>query len=296
MSKRLCWVAALLGAVVVPAWAQEAKPASAAATSEASAAMERAKRLAASPMRVIMQAGKMRRKANEADAAPVPVDAVNLRRAVATTSATTSASPVASTSTSTSASTSASTPTSPPAPSATSPVAGGPAPSPATTPTTTATPTAVAPGTPAVAARETAAEPSSAITTTLVLEAPQLSAPATQSVTGLGKTAAPVVMPASLAKMVLPEALAGTLPSAQPKLLSTVEPDIPKRLRLDTGRVDEVQADLNLRPDGTVAQVHLIGPYPRSWGSYIVAAMEKWRFEPLASARVHRVQLVFSEQ
>jgi hypothetical protein len=42
--------------------------------------------------------------------------------------------------------------------------------------------------------------------------------------------------------------------------------------------------------------VALLPPVPRAWQRYLLAALEKWRFEPLASARVHRVQLVFDDR
>ena len=64
----------------------------------------------------------------------------------------------------------------------------------------------------------------------------------------------------------------------------------------DGNRIKEVFADLQLRPDGTVSEVKLLPPVPRGWQSYIVSALERWRFEPLPASRVHRVQLVFEER
>ena len=246
----LCLASALLVAAVSPTWAQTAKPTSAEAAAEAAAAMERAQRLAANPMRVILQAGKIRRRVNEPEPAADAVDAANLRRAAAAVAAAGTTTTVA-----------------------------------ATTGTATA----------AVVTRTTPVEAVPAVTTALVLQASQLSGPAANWVAGLESTGAPLVLPVAMPKMAPTQTLLAALPVTQPKLVLTVEPEIPTRFLQDTGRVSEVQADLSLRADGTVADVQLIAPYPRSWRSYIVAALEKWRFEPLASARTHRIQLVFSE-
>lgn len=82
-----CCIAWGLGlALTTTVWAQSAPtPAPAAsapkpANAEAAAAMERAQRLAANPMRVIMQAGKIRRRAVEPDVLPDAADPGSLRR------------------------------------------------------------------------------------------------------------------------------------------------------------------------------------------------------------------------
>ena len=248
MWNRVCIAAALAGLASMPVGAQTAKPGSAEAAAEAAAAMERAQRLAASPMRVILQAGKIRRKANEPEAPPEAADAA-LRRTAARAGA---------------------------------------------EPLVAAAGSVVAVTAVAAPARPASPEAVATASTALFLQASPLSVPATAAVAGLENTAPAALPVVALPTLTLPE----TLPvarAAQPKLVSAVEPDIPFRLLQDMGRVNEVAADLSLRADGTVAEVRLIAPYPRSWRSYIVAAMEQWRFEPLGSARVHRVQLVFSE-
>jgi hypothetical protein len=80
----------------------------------------------------------------------------------------------------------------------------------------------------------------------------------------------------------------------QPKLVEMVEPVIPARVRDAIGGLVEVWADLTIRADGTVAGVALVPPAPRQVQRYVVAALEKWRFEPLPAERLHRVQLVFN--
>jgi hypothetical protein len=86
--------------------------------------------------------------------------------------------------------------------------------------------------------------------------------------------------------------LAATL--VRPKLLTLVEPQIPQRVLDEIVGAVEVVADLSIRADGTVARVDLVPPVPRQVQRYVVAALEQWLFEPLAAARVHRVQLVFN--
>ena len=251
MWNRVCIAVALAGLAAMPVGAQTAKPGSAEAAAEAAAAMERAQRLAASPMRVILQAGKIRRKTNEPETPPEAADAA-LRRTAARAGAESLVAAAGS-------------------------VVAATAVAAVTAPARPASPEAVA-----------------TASTALFLQASPLSVPATAAVAGLENTAPAALPVVALPTLTLPE----TLPvarAAQPKLVSAVEPDIPFRLLQDMGRVNEVAADLSLRADGTVAEVRLIAPYPRSWRSYIVAAMEQWRFEPLGSARVHRVQLVFSE-
>lgn len=256
-----CCIAWGLGLALTPTvWAQSASaPAPAAsapkpANAEAAAAMERAQRLAANPMRVIMQAGKFRRRAVEPEVLPDAADPGSLRR-VAVRAAVDTPAPV-------------------PAPVV-----------------------AVAAAAAAGPRTEAAAPPAPAgvgITTSLVLQSNQLAAPAQAEVAPL--QSAPMAPVASaMPKMVVPQALLSAL-SVQPKLVTMVEPDIPSRVMLTGQPVNEVAAELNLRADGTVAEVTLLPPVPRAWQPYIVEALRQWRYEPLPGARTHRVQLVFNGQ
>lgn len=243
-------------------WAQSpAAPAQAAsapkpANAEAAAAMERAQRLAANPMRVILQAGKIRRRAVEPDVLPDAADPASLRRVAVRAAPETS-------------------------PAVAAPVAAA-----ATAPVPRVE-TAVPAPTPAPAAGE-------GITTSLVLQSNQLATPARTEVAPLqGTPVAPAA--GALPKMVVPQALLSAL-SVQPKLVTMVEPDIPSRVMLTAQPVNEVAAELSLRADGTVAEVTLLPPVPRAWQPYIVEALRQWRYEPLPGARTHRVQLVFNGQ
>jgi hypothetical protein len=147
------------------------------------------------------------------------------------------------------------------------------------------------PATRSVAAPRPTAE---GVVALVVMDAGQLSAATSTEVAPIeSAAAAPAV--AAMPKLVAPQAMLAAPPVA-PKLVTMVEPEVPTRLMSESPRVGEVYADLTLRADGSVAEVVLLAPYPRSWQRYLTAALEKWRFDPLPDTRVHRVQLVFSEQ
>jgi len=188
---------------------------------EAAAAMERAKRLAAGPMRVILEASKGKRAAAEA------------------------------------------------------PAADGATPRP-------------------VAAPAAAPEPA-AVSTQITLSAGALQGPSmTAPVPGIERTsvAAPAAMPSLPAALALLAKPADAL--AKPKIISRVDPDLPPRLLDDLGRNAVVAVDLSIRADGSVGGVGLVTIVPPRVQRLVVAALEQWRFEPLPSDRVHRIELVFN--
>jgi Meckel syndrome type 1 protein len=82
----------------------------------------------------------------------------------------------------------------------------------------------------------------------------------------------------------------------QPRLVEMVEPAIPARVLDEIGQLVELQIDLSLRADGSVAAVTLLPPVPRQLARYVTAALERWRYAPLPAGQVHRVQLVFNER
>jgi len=239
----------LLMMVSGPVSAQQAAPKPDSA--EAKAAMERAQRMADNPMRVILQASKIKRKPGEADAPEPTAEPAGLRRTAARTGSDTAA------------------------------AAGKPA----------ATPQPVlATAAPAATAAAPTPEPPPA----KVMPSGLLAASAASSVPSL-EVAAPVEAEPVTTKVVAPQAIPLPPANVRPTLVTMVEPEIPVRLLGDAARVSEVYADLRLREDGTVAEVSLLPPVPRSWKTYITAALERWRFEPLPAARLHRVQLVFDD-
>ena len=246
MSIRVWACVAFIGAAALPLQAAEPKPPEAKASdarpadrkpaeakpdsAEAAAAMERARRQAANPLRVILEASKVRRRSGSDE--PVPV---------AASVAAQTALPAA--------------------------AAATPAPPPAAPPV---------------------------VTSTAALES-KLQAPteAVAALPGAERVSDLLAQPAAPAP-VLAQSLGPAV--VQPKLREMVDPVIPPRVLDEIGRLVEVQADLTLRPDGTVAAVTLLPPVPRQLVRYLTAALERWRFEPLPATQVHRVQLVFNDQ
>ncbi len=254
------------GAKPEPAKAESAKAESAKAeTDEAKAAMERAQRMAANPLKVILQAGKIKRKVGEGEGAPEPVEPASVRRTAVRTGA-----------------------------AADAPVAAAPAPRPVATSAPAPANTASNPPAVAVAAPPPAVEPPPAKVIPATLLASSATAAELPSLEAAKLMDAAPIVPKSVPMQAL-QSLPITAEPVRPTLVAMVEPEIPPRLLNEAGRVSEVLADLSLRPDGTVAAVTVLPPAPRQWQRYIVAALEKWRFEPLPSARTHRVQLVFDD-
>lgn len=201
-------------------------------SAEADAAMERAKRAAAGPMKAIQQAAKMRRK-GEPDV-PLPVPAPGVPAAVQAASA--SALPLG------------------------------------------------------VVVSERSAVAAVVTPPPLVLD----DTPAALKVTEVAPlsraaaAAAAVSLPALTTAPPVPD-----LPPPLPKVLSMQEPVIPPRLLLQEGGAAEVEVEFSLRADGSVQDVRLLPPVPRTWQRYITAAMAQWRFEPMSGPATHRVRLVF---
>lgn len=251
--------AALVGigalAISLPAWSQAPAKADAAKPepAEAAAAMERAQRLANNPLRMILEASRVRRK-GEAEPAPEAADASALRRTAArtdgpaTTPLATAAPPMRAAE-------------STPAP---------PAAAPATAPEPSAQPALVT-----LAADATLAQPLATGAAALKAElAPQPALP-------LDMSPGPLPSPEMAALLV------------QPRLLSMTPPDIPQRILDQVGRVGTVRAELTIRADGSVSEVNVLPPAPRALQRSIADALMQWRYEPLPAERRHRVELVF---
>ncbi len=219
---------------------------------ESTAAMERAKRQAAGPMRIILEASKGKRAAVE-PAAPPPVSesasvrTVSARNPAATDIATRSV------------------PAPVPQPAAVEP-----------------TPTLVVP-----------APTASPVSTQVTLSSDSLQAPSMAAVPGLERATAASVPSLNLpaAQVTLPKLMDAT---AKPKLVNRVDPDLPQRLLDDLGRNAVVAVELNIRANGTVASVGMVTAVSPRLQRAVTTALEQWRFEPLASDRVHRIELVFN--
>jgi hypothetical protein len=233
----------------MPLAAQTNAPAPAAKTAAEVSAMERAQRAAANPMRVILEAAKIKRR-SDADG-PEPADANAVRRTAQRPAAVATAetAPVAAVVAAPAAATA-------PAPAAVAPPP--PAPPPAPPPSIAALPVAL----PAVQRVD--------------------------AVSAVGTVRAPALTS-------LPALDARPLPDAKPKLVKMVPPEVPERVLAQLTR-NEVNVDLLIRPDGTVGEVNMLAPAPRTLQRFVVEALERWTFEPLPAATVHRVQLVFSNR
>lgn len=94
--------------------------------------------------------------------------------------------------------------------------------------------------------------------------------------------------PTPAALPTLPEAV------AKPRLVSRVDPDLPQRMLDDLGRNAVLAVDLSIRANGTVGGVAMVTAVPARVQRALTAALEQWRFDPLPSDRVHRVELVFN--
>lgn len=225
--------------------------------------MERARRQAANPLRIILEASKTRRKPGESDAAD-SVEAPTQR------TVNTRVAPLSG--------------------------AGGQveaAPVRQAQPATPRTQAAVA--TPAASS---APPPAPAVADAAPIEAQiTLSSAALQGrgdaepVAGLAK-----VVPASaLGALPAPASALPPPPPATPKLITMVEPVLPTRALVEAGSIRELPVDLVIRPDGSVASATVAATAPRQLVRAVVQALEQWRFEPLPAERVHRVQLVFGD-
>lgn len=215
---------AVLALLAPAAWGQAGK----AEGGESDAAMERAKRAAAGPLKAIQQAARINRRRGEAE--PVPVAAVVAASAVA----------------------------------------------------------------PSAAAGAAPARPAEAAAVAAVLElGAGLPAETPAPVAPIAATPAPAAATALPSTAGVTQTLLDPVP-VQPRVLQMVEPNIPAAVLAQGPQGAEVEAELSLLADGSVAGVTLLPPVPRAWQRYIVAALERWRYEPMAEARMHRVRLVFS--
>jgi hypothetical protein len=80
----------------------------------------------------------------------------------------------------------------------------------------------------------------------------------------------------------------------QPRLVRSVQPTVPLHMWDGVARGSEINVDLDIRTDGTVGAVNLVGHVPRAFARAVQAAITQWVFEPLPAPQVHRVQLVLS--
>jgi TonB family protein len=248
-----------------------AQSASDAATQER---MERAKRDASNPLRIIIEASQVKRTRTGGDApapaaaaAPVATKAPEPRAAAERRSARVAEPTPA-----------------PPTPSRTlaapSPAVGDP---PATEPTS-APPTAIE--TPAASV---APAPLSAPA------APDAAAPAdVQAPAATGPAAAGIAAAAAAA----PSAPNAAQPAAEVlaplKLVRYIEPEIPARIRGRLRPTSEVTVAFKVLRDGSVSQAAIRATNARALDPVVLEAVRQWRYDPVPEEREHVVQLVFN--
>ena len=264
--------------VAASAVAQTAKPDAAV---DAAAAMERAKRQAAGPMRIILEASKARRKAAEAESAQAaePVVRAAAAKTAAAPAAISGAAPAPSDARLLVATSAAGDALRAPARVAAAAESGPPAAA-------------------AVAAPAPAAEPPPAATlSSQFLQSkqagaavPSLEAGPTLPLTGSAAfQTAPVPMaPSAVA--------AAAAEPPRPRLVTMVEPELSQRLLDQIGRNATVLIDLNIRADGSVAGITVLPPSSRLLERALAPTLEQWKFEALPAGRVHRVELVFNTE
>ena len=98
--------------------------------------------------------------------------------------------------------------------------------------------------------------------------------------------AAPQVPAAALPR------LSGPPNAARPQLAHMVEPEVGPRL-LELLARPEVTVEFTILADGSVSGVRVLPPVARQMVAPITAAVEQWRYAPLAAPQQHRVQLIF---
>lgn len=102
------------------------------------------------------------------------------------------------------------------------------------------------------------------------------------------------VTPVATAPETLPSPSHPTPPSrpsapepAAPRLLVLVEPELSEALSARLQEPGEVQAELELQPDGRVAQVRLLLARPPALAAPVLVALRQWRYDPgIAGRRV----------
>ena len=231
---------------------QSAATSAKSAADAASAPSERVRREAANPMRIILEAAKIRRKPQEAEAqavanTPLPTPAV------------------------------VSIPVALPAP----------------------LPTAVAVPEQPTAALESLPPPPTAtpaLDPTLLpphseanLEAPMVAVPMMATAPAVSRLAGLVGFAP------LPAQVPTPVPSAPPRLLAQVSPEIPGNVLRRVREFTELEVQLTINRDGSVTEVSVVSPGFRAVEPYVVEALERWRYEPQAQRRIQKLVLIFSD-
>lgn len=260
-------VVVLLPVVAVAATSALAQPSAVppapAASVNESAVSERVRREAGNPLRLILEASRIRRAPAEAETPPA-------RRPVAGAPSGPVAAPT------------------PPAPAAVAPAAALAAvPSPAPAAPEPVLRTLAAPA-------ETGGAIGRIVRDESLAPVSPVAPLALPAVPDRGPAAAPVVAAAPPPQQPGAAAPAAVATSAPPRLLTRVDPDIPSGVMRRLGFPSELQVDVTIQPDGSVRDVRMVSPAQRAAEPYVVEAMAQWRFERVAAPRLQRFSLVFA--
>ena len=279
-------------------------------------ALNRAQRDAQNPLRMIIEASKLkpRAKSGEAEPAatkppaekpaarPAPAPAVAAAKVPATPAA-----PV------TSAAATISTASGAQAISAAPAAAPAPASSDAPVAAASSVPAARAPVEAPVAAIPSArvpedttvsATPSAPAAPEPIAEAPAARASAPEPVattTAEPATPAPAPAPATVVAAVTPTPTPVPAPAAPPpratlQLVGYVEPELPERVRRRLRADGEVLLAFTVNADGTVADVEVRTTSDRALDPIAIDAVRQWRYQPIGAPQAHAVQLVFKRE
>lgn len=107
-------------------------------------------------------------------------------------------------------------------------------------------------------------------------------------------TPAPTTPMAAAAKAVEPPPPPAEEEEAPLKLLSKVDPTIPRALLMQDFRSGYAQVQFTVLPDGKVSQVQVIKTSHHRLGNAAIDAVKQWRFAPIPKARDAAVELSFN--
>lgn len=94
-----------------------------------------------------------------------------------------------------------------------------------------------------------------------------------------------------------PSASSAVAPLRAPlQLAEYVEPQVPDRVRRRLPADAEVVLEFTVNPDGSVADLNVRSASDRALEQIAIDAVRQWRYQPIAAAQAHVVQLVFKQQ
>jgi len=171
------------------------------------------------------------------------------------------------------------------------PVAAAPAPKPAATPTPATAPAAA----PVVATAPAPAPVMAAPPNKLAATAPASESPRPVLLASAAPTPTPAAPLPAAARAAEPPAPAEEEAEEVPlKLLSRVNPAIPRQLQQTSFRNGFARVKFTVAPDGTVSSAETLAASHARLGTAAVDAVKQWRFAPIATAREVAIEFAFN--